>query len=143
LGGYYLSSTPGVLNRWEFPPTWTLGPNQYLVVFATGLDRKPNQTVPDQDNAGTPVDPHLHTNFQLSKNGGYLALSRDNGAGGFDVLSVFNPYPPQLPDVSYGSSDAEGYIGFMETATPGQPNGATVVDFVKSLQFSQQRGRYS
>jgi hypothetical protein len=143
LAGYFLSNVPGVLNRWEFPPSWTLGPNQYLVLFATGLDRKPAQAVPGQDNPGTVAQPHLHTNFQLSRNGSYLALSRDNGAGGYDVLTAFAPYPPQNDDVSYGSSDAEGYIGFMETPTPGQQNGATVIDFVKGVQFSQPRGRYS
>jgi hypothetical protein len=143
LGGYFLSDTPGVFNRWEFPSSWTLGPNQYLILFATGLDRKPTQAVPGQDNPGTAAIPHLHTNFHLSKTGGYLTLARDNGAGGYDVLSTFSPYPPQREDVSYGSSDSEGYIGYMETPTPGQPNGATVVDFVKGIQFSNARGRYS
>lgn len=130
LAGYYLTDDPAVLNKWAFPAK-TISANEYLVVFASAKNRR---------------DPtkNLHTNFKLSSFGSYLALTKDNGAGGFTIVSEFAPtYPPQKSDVSYGSSDSEGYIGYMEIPTPGQPNGATVTGFVKDTKFSHPRGRYS
>ncbi len=142
LAGYYLTDDAAVPNKWAFP-AWTLDPNKYLVAFASQLDRRPAQAVAGQDNPGTVAQPHLHTNFNINKTTGYLALTKSNGAGGFTVLTVFNNYPSQNQDVSYGSSDTEGYIGFMETPTPGQPNGASVQGFVADTDFDHLRGRYT
>ena len=142
LGTYYLTDDAAVPNKWAFP-AWTLGVNKYAVVFASLKNRAPAQAVAGQDNPGTLAQPHLHTNFKLAKTGGYLALTQSNGAGGYNVISVFNPYPAQSQDVSYGSSDAEGYIGFMEVPTPGSTNAATVQGFVTDTNFSHHRGRYT
>jgi hypothetical protein len=88
LAGWYLTDRPDDLTKWQFPPL-TLAPNGYLVVFASGKDRR--------DPAGT-----LHTNFRLSGAGEYLALVRPDGV---TVASSFAPaYPIQAPDVSYGLS---------------------------------------
>ncbi len=142
LGTYYLTDDAAVPNKWAFP-AWTLGANKYAVVFASLKNRAPAQAVVGQDNPGTLAQPHLHTNFKLAKTGGYLALMQSNGTGGYNVISVFNPYPAQGQDVSYGSSDAEGYIGFMEVPTPGGTNAATVQGFVTDTNFSHHRGRYT
>lgn len=90
LEGWYLTDTPDNLTKWEFPAV-TLGSNSYLVVFASGKDRR--------DAAG-----ELHTNFKLSGSGEYLGLVRPDG---ITVVSEFSPaYPIQAPDVSYGLSES-------------------------------------
>ena len=149
FAGYYLTDDALVPNKWALP-AWTLGPDKYAVVFASLKNRTPAQAVAGQDNPGTLAQPHLHTNFKLSKTGGYLALMQDNGGGGYSTISVFSAYPAQREDVSYGTSDAEGYLGFMEFATPGVTNDTTVSGFVADTVFTDSgtglprlRGRYS
>ena len=142
LAGYYLTDAPASSTKWSFP-AWTLGPNKYLVVFASTKDRKPAQAAAGQDNPGTLALPHLHTDFNLSKNGGYLALTKSDGMGGFPAVSSFLNYPAQSTDISYGSSDSEGYIGFIDVPTPGGPNAASVGGFASSVIFDHLRGRYS
>ena len=90
LEGWYLTDNANDLTKWKFPAV-TLGPDAYLVVFASGKDRR--------DPAG-----ELHTNFKLSGAGEYLGLVRPDGV---TVVSEFSPaYPIQAPDVSYGLSEA-------------------------------------
>lgn len=55
LEGWYLTDAADNLTKWKFPAV-TLGPDAYLIVFASGKDR----TSP----AG-----ELHTNFKLSGSG--------------------------------------------------------------------------
>jgi len=86
LGGWYLTDNDGNLTKWQFPPT-NLAPHTFLVVFASGKDRR----VP-----GAP----LHTGFSLDADGEYLALVRPNGV---TVASEFGPeFPEQYGDVAYG-----------------------------------------
>jgi hypothetical protein len=86
LEGWYLTDSPSRLTKWRFPAV-TLEPDGYLVVFASGKDRR--------DPAGT-----LHTNFRLSGSGEYLGLVRPDGV---TIASEYSPaYPVQAPDVSYG-----------------------------------------
>ena len=130
LLGYYLTDDALVPGKWAFP-TKTLAPNEYLVVFAS-LKNRTNPAA------------NLHTNFKLSSTGEYLALTKDNGAGGFQVVTEFAPtFPAQREDISYGSTDSEGFIGYMETPTPGFTNAVTYTGFVADTVFSHQRGRYS
>ena len=85
LTGWALSDDPDNLRKWVFPAT-TLPAKKYRVVFASGQDRR----LP-----GAP----LHTNFQLTSRGEYLALSDPEGR----IVSSFAPaFPPQHPDISYG-----------------------------------------
>ncbi len=85
LGGWYLSNQAATLAQWRLPST-NLGPNAFLVVFASGKDR----AVP-----GAP----LHTNFKLKNSGGYLALVMPDGV---TKASEIVSYPPQFADISYG-----------------------------------------
>ncbi len=86
LGGWYLANSAANLTKWQFPAT-NLGPNQFLIVFASDKNRR----VP-----GAP----LHTNFKLSGSGEYLALVLPDGV---TKASEFAPaFPPQYPDISYG-----------------------------------------
>ncbi|HEY0457310.1 MAG TPA: lamin tail domain-containing protein, partial [Verrucomicrobiae bacterium] len=86
LGGWYLTDKISQLTEWQFPAT-NLAPNGYLIVFASGKDRRV---------AGAP----LHTNFKLGSDGEYLALVQPDGT---TIASAFSPkFPAQVADVSYG-----------------------------------------
>src|ERR1051325_9297442 len=86
LNGWFLTDKLSQLTEWRFPAT-NLPPNGYLVVFASGKDRR----VP-----GAP----LHTSFQLKSSGEYLGLVRPDGVS---VVSEFSPqFPAQVSGVSYG-----------------------------------------
>jgi hypothetical protein len=84
LFGWYLTDRTNDLTRWAFPAT-NLAAKGFLVVFASDKDR----TV-----AGAP----LHTNFKLSRDGGYLALVRPDGV---TIASQWT-YGPQRANYSYG-----------------------------------------
>ncbi|MFM1767771.1 MAG: hypothetical protein RJA22_300 [Verrucomicrobiota bacterium] len=87
LAGWFLTDNSLRLGGWQFPAT-NVPPSGYLVVFASGKDRR---------RPGSP----LHTDFRLGSTGGYLALVRPDG---FTIASEFSPaYPIQVGGVSYGS----------------------------------------
>ena len=114
LRGWSLTDDAGNLTKWRFPET-NLAAGGFLVVFASGADRR------------TPGS-RLHTDFQLSAGGGYLALVRPDGT---NIASEFKPtYPPQVPDLSHGvvqvpqgNSWERGPSGvYFTQPTPGAPN---------------------
>ena len=85
LTGWSLTDDAADDNKWQFPNV-TIGPGQFLVVFASGKDRRV---------AGAT----LHTNFSLSSSGEYLALRDASG----NATSEFTPvFPPQFENKSYG-----------------------------------------
>ncbi len=93
LASWHLTDDKDDPGKWDFPRQ-ILPANSFLVVFASDKDRA---------IAGEP----LHTNFKLSADGEYLALTRDDPATGqpnrITVATEFSPeYPPQLTDISYG-----------------------------------------
>ena len=107
LEGWYLTDTRKDLTKWQFPAV-TLEPDGYLVVFASGKDRR--------DPAGV-----LHTNFKLSGTGEYLGLVRPDGV---TVASEYAPaFPIQAPDVSYGLSGTTAQKALL---APGAPARALV-----------------
>ena len=86
LQGWFLTDDNDDLIKWEFPQV-VLGPDAYLIVFASGKDRRNPLGI-------------LHTNFKLSGGGEYLGLVSPDGK---TVVSEFYPsYPKQAPDISYG-----------------------------------------
>jgi regulation of enolase protein 1 (concanavalin A-like superfamily) len=71
--------------RWRFPAGTLLGPDRYLLIFASGKDRYGHE---------------LHTNFKLSAAGEYLALIERDGR---TIAHAYEPqYPEQISDISYG-----------------------------------------
>lgn len=107
LEGWYLTDDVNNLTQWAFPEV-TLSPDAYLVVFASGKNRRDPLAV-------------LHTNFKLKGSGEYLGLVRPDGE---TVVSEFFPwYPKQAPDISYGliGSTAETML-----LMPGAPAKALV-----------------
>ena len=94
LGGYFLSDDPDNLVKWRLPDT-ALDPGARLIIFASGKDRK---------NANL----QLHTNFSLSGQGEYLALTEPDGT---TVTSEYSPaFPVQKANVSYGMGIAAGAV---------------------------------
>ena len=85
LAGYYLTDNPLALTKWAFPPV-TLPGNGFLVVFASGKNRLADTN-------------RLHTNFQLNKDGGYLALVKPDGS---TIVNAFVNYPAVKEDVAFG-----------------------------------------
>lgn len=86
LAGWSLTDSAKDPSKWQFPST-NLSAGSYLVVFASGKDRR------------TPGRP-FHTNFKLDAAGDYLALVPPDRT---TPVTVFDPqYPPQFPDVSFG-----------------------------------------
>ncbi len=85
LNGWSLTDDAAMLGKWHFPDV-TIDSGGYLVVFASGKNRS---------IAGS----ELHTNFQLSGDGEYLALVEPDGAS---IATQFAPFPAQHADVSYG-----------------------------------------
>ncbi len=104
LEGYYLTNDPAQKTLWRIPAV-TLTPYEYLVIFASGKDR-------------ISPDSPLHTNFNLSKEGGYLALIAPDGS---TVVSEFT-YEAQAEDVAYGALGRDRTMGYLETPTPGAIN---------------------
>lgn len=85
LNGWHLTDQSTNLTQWVFPNV-TVPANGYLLVFASEKDRRV---------VGRP----LHTNFRLNDEGEFLALVRPDGV---TVEHLFNPFPTQPADISYG-----------------------------------------
>ncbi|MEZ5300239.1 MAG: lamin tail domain-containing protein [Verrucomicrobiales bacterium] len=90
LGGYHLTDSSANLSKWTFPPI-TLGAGEFLVVFASGKDRRD----PDRE---------LHTNFSLNRSGEYLGLIAPDGS---TVADEYAPFPQQFADLSYGKGQEQ------------------------------------
>ncbi len=108
LAGYHLTDNAANLGKWTFPAV-TLEPGGYLVVFASGKNRTNPET-------------RLHTDFQLSSAGEYLALVAPDGV---TVISALSPnYPPQFENESFGlhQTATPPVWSFFATPTPGAEN---------------------
>ncbi len=131
LNGWYLTDSATDKTKWQFPAV-SLAPGGYLVVFASGSNRR------------DPTKP-LHTNFSLSADGEYLGLLKPDGV---TVASEYAPaFPAQNPNVSYGLSQAAGSAGqkgFFAIPTPGAANGAALSALVaETVGFSRSAGPFS
>jgi hypothetical protein len=104
LKGWYLTDNVNTLTKWAFPDV-KLAPGAYLVVFASGKNRR--------DPLGV-----LHTNFRLNASGEYLGLVRPDG---LTVVSEFSPtYPIQAPDVSFGFSAENAEVALVAAGAPAK-----------------------
>jgi hypothetical protein len=133
LAGWHLTDTARDLAQWTFPAV-VLPPGGYLLVWASGRDRR---------EPGRP----LHTNFELSKKGEYLALVKPDGT---TVTADFAPvFPAQSEDVSYGlTSPADGAAlatrGYFQVPTPGAANpGPEGLFLAEQVAFSRASGPFS
>ncbi len=108
LTGWSLTDVPELPGKWVLPNI-SLGAGQYLIVFASGKDRKTTA-------AGTTN----HTNFRLNLAGGYLALF--NSSFPRVAGSQFGTgYPEQRADISYGLL-ANSSLTYFSIPTPRAAN---------------------
>ncbi|MHB1038668.1 MAG: lamin tail domain-containing protein [Pirellulales bacterium] len=106
LGGWYLTDDAMNLTKWAFP-SMAIDSNEYLLVFASGKDRRD----PLRD---------LHANFRLNSRGEYLGLVMPDG---FTVAHDYVPaYPPQQPDVAFSYGLWQGMPEVFLSPTPRGPN---------------------
>jgi len=84
LAGWSLSDDPSDLRKWRFPEI-VVGPNAYMIVFASGKDRAV---------AGAP----LHASFRLNGDGDSLILLDAAGV----IVHQYAPFPRQRADISHG-----------------------------------------
>ncbi|MEY2408187.1 MAG: hypothetical protein QOF48_857, partial [Verrucomicrobiota bacterium] len=130
LGGWSLSDAQDSPGQWVFPSR-VLAPNEYLVVFASGKDRR--------NPAGAN---RFHTSFQLAAVGEFIGLFTPDSPR--QLASGFAPkFPVQRNDYSYGR-DPNGDLRYFASPTPGAANGfSTVTGVVEPVHFSTERGHYS
>ncbi len=104
LNGWYLTDAAANLTQWRFPST-NIGPNGYLVVFASSKDRR----TPGRE---------LHTNFRLNSDGEYLALVQPDGV---TVASAYSPnYAQQVGGLTYGLSVQQTVTTLLSTGAVGR-----------------------
>ena len=87
LDGWYLTDDINNLKKWEFPSV-QIAPGGYMVVFASGKDRRSS-------------DSHLHTDFALQAGGESVGLVETDGV---TIAHAYWDYPRQFTDISYGLS---------------------------------------
>ena len=131
LGLFSLTDDPQNLTKWQLPEA-QLKPGEFLVVFASGKDRR---------NASVP-----HTNFKLKSEGEYLALVL------MEEKKVRQEFLPALPSVAKsrscgylfrGGRMVAGQLTIFSRGTPGARNDApSVQPRVKDTKFSVDRGFY-
>ena len=124
LSGWSLTDDKQRPGRWTFPRV-ELGAGEFLVVFASGKNRRV---------AGE----QLHTNFKLSSAGGYLGLFSPE-LPRKSVDKVLN-YPEQRNNISLGLSGTDKLVYFIRP-TPGAENGVGSFEGILGRpKFSQKRG---
>ena len=129
LENWSLSDDPELPGLWTFPAR-TLAPNAYLVVFASGKDRR-------STNAAS----RLHTNFKLGNPGEHLALYTPDAPR--ILLSGFTPYPEQRNDISYGR-DVTNALRYFAAPTPGSANGiSTILGVCEPVHLNVNRGHFA
>src|SRR4051812_2002703 len=128
LAGFSLSDDIEDPGKWTFPAT-NIGAGQFLVVFASGKDRR------------SPANASLrfHTNFKLSAGGGYLGLF--NAESPRVAITEFAPsFPEQRNDYSYGY-DGAGNLKYFVAPTPGASNGSSLISgILPPPHFNVERG---
>jgi hypothetical protein len=137
LTGWALTVDDVDLGEWVFP-AWSLNAGQYMIVYASGKDRKPSQTTAGVDNANTVASPRLHTNFTINETGGFLALTSPESPR--TIVSGFNPFPEQRTDYSYGPQPAGGLRYFTPPTPKAANNASTLTAITPKVAFSVNRG---
>ncbi|RYD18079.1 MAG: hypothetical protein EOP88_23855, partial [Verrucomicrobiaceae bacterium] len=126
LAGWSLTDDSGIPEKWIFPSR-TLTAGSYLVIFASGKDRRP-------------VSGELHTNFKLGGNGGDLFLFKPDRP--VSAASSFADFPGQRAGYTYGLSGGAGR--YFTPPTPGAANSATVLSSAASAPvFGTPRGFFA
>lgn len=133
LAGWALTDDPDQPRKWRLPGV-SLGSGEYLLIFASGKDRRS-----DQPNA------ELHTNFKLKQAGEFLGLYNILDGRFVDTagITLGKLSPEQFTDISFGR-DGEAAYGYLTRPTPGHPNDVDRLwhGLTALVAFSQERGFY-
>lgn len=130
LTGWSLTDDVGDFGKWAFPAR-TLAAGQYLVVFASGKDRRP----------GDGFSP-LHTSFTLGPFGDYLALCPPEFPRA-PAVEFAPKYPEQRNDFSYGLN-ASGQWSYFAAPTPGAFNGdSPITNALDLVHFTSAHGLFN
>ena len=145
IGGWYLTDESNLKTKWHFPSGMgqlVLQPGDYFVIFASGKTQAENPgNYPYEDPAG-----YLHTNFQLSKSGEYLALIDADGTTPIHEYNHFEQgggeygYSDQEEDISYGYYYDE--TRYFSEPTPGTDNKSSFVGFAEKPDVNFKGGCY-
>ncbi|MBD3295881.1 MAG: hypothetical protein GF392_00750 [Candidatus Omnitrophica bacterium] len=105
LGGMYLTDDRQRPTRWRFPDV-SIGPGGFLVIFASGKDRK--------DPSG-----ELHTDFKLSSDGEPVILVDDDGTTVIDMITA--EQAERIPKDASAARvpDGSNILRYLRDATPG------------------------
>ena len=114
LEGWALSDSERVLRKWVFPAQ-TLNPGEYLIVFASGKNRR----TPGRE---------LHTGFRLSGKGEIVRLSDPDGR----VISQIT-YDGADADQSLSRDVASGHVTTAAAPSPGAARGGAAKVMENSL----------
>lgn len=121
--GWYLTDDIDEPRKWRLP-AFTLGANEYKLIFASGEDQTTGE---------------LHTDFRLRRSGGVVALVKPNGS-----LASAYQYSQQVEDASFGTLGQGQEQGFFFTPTPGEPNrGPQGVAVLEKPEFSLESQLFS
>ena len=123
LAGFYLSDNFAGLTRWAFPAGSTVGPGQFVIVWADG-------------EPGLSTASEWHTDFRLSPTNGAIFLARLL-AGQPQLLDYLN-YTDLKPDFSYGSFP-DGQVTDREVfsfVTAGRSNSVPALVFINEWMAS-------
>ena len=115
LGNFYLTDKADDLTRWRIPSGTTLGPKEFLMIWADGQ--------PEQSSPGV-----LHTSFRLASTNGFVALTRLQGLAQKAVAMDYVEYGNLVPNRGYGSyPDGDPRKRrVLQSVTPGKPNDPAV-----------------
>ncbi len=120
--------------KWTFP-SLTLEAGQYVVVWTSGKDRRPDTP------AGQSLDGlDLHTNFSISAGGETLLLTQPDG-----TLHDSVEFPKLRGDIAYGRSpDNRATFFYFADPTPGAANTTTgFLGVLDAPELSHEAGFYT
>ena len=119
LAGWSLTDSNKNQDLWNFPDNTVIDGYGFLIIYC------------DKDAQKSFINDDYFANFNLPKDGGYLALIQPDGV----IAHEFSPvYPSQKKDISYG-------LGLYYPApTPGTINGVGFSGIVEEVMFSENRG---
>ncbi|TVR76173.1 MAG: T9SS C-terminal target domain-containing protein [Chitinophagaceae bacterium] len=125
LKGFSISDKSSEPQRWIFPDV-EIEPGGFLLIFASGKDRKSGQ--------------YLHTNFKISSEGEPLLFSDNEN-------NLIDEFPPVIlqRDHSFGrKTDGGSVILFFEGASPGASNNFTPLlnSLTYNVHISHEAGFY-
>ncbi len=133
LGGFGLSDDYDNLYRWVFPEGSHIGPDEFLLVWASGKDRR------------DPEAP-LHAGFSIQSEGEEVILSYFTNLPGRNTPVIDELEPTPIPsDYSFGRypDGTENWFLFPEP-TPGAPNTTSPYEGITSgPAFSRDPGFYT